>query len=318
MCPSSKKDCDPKKKARAAELRTQLKGAGYEERANKVHDLAERGNELSLSMQQNLAATQNLMFGSGSRSSSSPSHPISSPEQQKKHRKTPWEHDSDSESDDGRSDTVRLTLDGTEVIEKEYKLINGHFALITSRKQLHEVDPYLLAQLRQKRERELAKRKAKEEKKKGKGKGKQSGMPEISMALDLLTTMSSDLQRRRGGEEKSREFVSSKDGVREDRGKASASQSSQKRADYAKYEQEISRWRQVSVDKSQIQEAKSPASSLPSSPSASSAASPMSFRVRAEQCGFSPHGPQDNGGAAQNQDELDIWQKIADEDEKSC
>ncbi|KAI1308164.1 hypothetical protein F5Y03DRAFT_113028 [Xylaria venustula] len=287
MTPSSEKNRDPKQKARAAELMTQLKGAGYEERANKVHDLAERGNELSLSMQENIAEAQNLMYGSGPRSSSSP-------ETQKKHRKTPWEPNSDSESDDGRSDTAHLTPDGTEVIEKEYKLINGHFALITSRKQLHEVDPYLLAQLRQKRKRELAKSK-------GKGKGDQSGMPEISAALDQLTVTSSSTQQRTRGGEKSK------------------SHSSQKTAVDAKYQQEVSRWRQASIAgtrEQHLRDEESPASPLPPSSSAPSSLSPLSFKARAEKCGFSPHGPQGSGNVAENQDERDIWQRIADEDDE--
>lgn len=82
--------------------------------------------------------------------------------------KAPWDPNSDSESDDGRRDTSHFTEDGKHVIQKQYKLINGHYALIAYRLELNEVDPYLLLKLREKRERELARLEVKKKKREGK------------------------------------------------------------------------------------------------------------------------------------------------------
>ncbi len=312
-----------KTELRTAELMSQLKGEGYEERASKVQNLAERGRELNRSMQQNLA---------GARKTTS--------------RKAPWDQDSDS--DDGRSDTAYLTPDGREVVQKEYKLINGHWGLITYRKQLHEVDPYLLLKLREKREKEVAKLEAKD-KRKGK-KVERDGIPRISTPLAQLTGMkaprpttqrtdaagSSGQQRekRAGNSGVSREL---KERVRkEQRGETSAPPTSHD----AEFEREASRWRHVSKGKSPV--SPSPSSS---SSSSSSSASPYSFKARAKQSGFCQPQEHDSGHDADSditdprvpvrrtkkkttstrsgesqcendgEEYLDIWQKIADEDD---
>ncbi|KAI1738799.1 hypothetical protein F4680DRAFT_449599 [Xylaria scruposa] len=157
--------CDPrnieeKQKARTAELLSQLRvGANDTE----VESLTERANELNLRMQRGLAEARHMMYGTASDSSSSPSS--LSTKSSNRSRKAPWDPDSGSESDE---DASYLTEDGKHVVQKQYKLINGHWAMITYRKELHEVDPYLLAKLRDKRKRELAKLEAKQSKRGGK------------------------------------------------------------------------------------------------------------------------------------------------------
>ncbi|TGJ81805.1 hypothetical protein E0Z10_g6962 [Xylaria hypoxylon] len=287
--PYGQVETDPKRKARTAELMTQLKGAGYEERAAKVKSLAERGNQLNRSMHQNLAGIQQMIYGTPTDSSRSCSL---------------LDIDSDSESENGRRDTAYLTDDGKEVIQREYKLINGHWALITSRKQLHEVDAYLLLQLREKRERKLA-------------------------------------TQRKDGKQIEREQTVS-DSI-ENRGPKPSSSLSVD--DIALYP-EVILWRKVStgISKKDTEKQK---------PSASSSSSLSSFRARAEQKGFRPIGEWDsdqeyeletqehnleytdttdhmvpvrqarkkakftNHGKshmAESQEDLDIWQKIADEE----
>ncbi|KAI0489913.1 hypothetical protein F4859DRAFT_523727 [Xylaria cf. heliscus] len=158
--------CDPentkeKRKARAAELLSQFR---YKENEAEIQSLTERANKLNLSMRRGIAEAQHMMYGASRDVPSSPLSPR--PENQdytwggrpsSRSGKAPWDPASDSESDDGRRDTTDLTADGKHVVEKQYKLINGHWALIAYRRELHEVDPYLLLKLREKREKELAK-----------------------------------------------------------------------------------------------------------------------------------------------------------------
>ncbi|KAI0866284.1 hypothetical protein F4860DRAFT_508678 [Xylaria cubensis] len=130
--PSNSKE---KEKARTAELLSQLRiGVNEEE----VQSLTKRGNELNLSMQRGLSEARHIMFGTASDSSSL--HSSSRAD-------NPLDSDSGFESDEG--DT--LTEDGKHVVQKRDILINGHWATIKYRKELHEVDPYLLAKLQDKR-----------------------------------------------------------------------------------------------------------------------------------------------------------------------
>ncbi|KAI1755564.1 hypothetical protein F4782DRAFT_551767 [Xylaria castorea] len=172
LCPR----CDPentkeKRKARTAELMSQLR---HGENQAEIENLTERGNQLNVSMRHGIAEARHMMFGA-SDSSESPLSPVVEHKTctagrswgarpSSRSGKAPWDPDSDSESDDGRRDTSYLTGDGKQVVQKQYKLISGHWALIAYRKELHEVDPYLLAKLRDKRKRELAKVEAKERK----------------------------------------------------------------------------------------------------------------------------------------------------------
>ncbi|KAI3331563.1 hypothetical protein HD806DRAFT_163969 [Xylariaceae sp. AK1471] len=151
--------CDPsntkaKRKARAAELMSQLMGPQHEEDAADVQNMTARAAEIQLSMHQNIKNARDFMYGG------SDQKPVAVGQS--------WGAvgpDSDSDSDDGRSDTSYLTDDGRHVIQKQYKLINGHWALIAYRRELHEVDPVLLVKLREKRDKALAKRETKERKK---------------------------------------------------------------------------------------------------------------------------------------------------------
>ncbi|TRX98775.1 hypothetical protein FHL15_000117 [Xylaria flabelliformis] len=181
MCKGSRTEmtCDTrnlteKQKARTAELISQLRlGVNEEE----VQNLTERANELNLSMQRGLAEARHIMFGTALDSSSSPSssraenqtHVVGSSRSAKsssRSGKGPLDFDSGSESDSGQCDT--LTEDGKHVVQKRNILINGHWALITYRKELHEVDPYLLAKLQDKRKKKPAVE-VKDRKREGKG-----------------------------------------------------------------------------------------------------------------------------------------------------
>ncbi|KAI2626181.1 hypothetical protein GGS21DRAFT_276640 [Xylaria nigripes] len=62
----------------------------------------------------------------------------------------PWDPDSDDESG-------YLTDGGKHVMMKKSVSVCGHDAVITYRNALHEVDPFLLSRLREKREKKLAK-----------------------------------------------------------------------------------------------------------------------------------------------------------------
>ncbi|KAI0457543.1 hypothetical protein F5B21DRAFT_83357 [Xylaria acuta] len=169
--------CDPedtkeKRKLRTAELMSQLR---HGENEAEVQSLTERANELNLSMRKGIAEARHMMFGAASGSSTPPLSPSAENRNyiagrswgarpSSRSGKAPWDPDSGSESDEGRRDTSRLTDDGKHVVQKEYKLINGHWALIAYRKEVREVDPHLLLKLREKREKELAKLEAKKRK----------------------------------------------------------------------------------------------------------------------------------------------------------
>jgi hypothetical protein len=144
----------------------QLMGPQHEENAAEVQSMTARAAELQVSMHDNVRSAREFLYGS----SNTPSEET----EKEKKKKRPvvagqaWGAvgpDSDSDSDDGRRDTTYLTEDGQHVIQKQYKLVSGHYALIPYRWELHEVDPILLMKLREKRDKALAKRAAKERKK---------------------------------------------------------------------------------------------------------------------------------------------------------
>ncbi|KAH8165267.1 hypothetical protein CIB48_g2968 [Xylaria polymorpha] len=147
---------------------------GHGQNEAEVQSLTQRANELNLSMQRGIAEVRHMMFGPAPSCSSPLSPGIEhqtrswSARLSSRSGKAPWDPNSDSESDDGRRDTSHFTEDGKHVIQKQYKLINGHYALIAYRLELNEVDPYLLLKLREKRERELARLEVKKKKREGK------------------------------------------------------------------------------------------------------------------------------------------------------
>ncbi|KAI0509269.1 hypothetical protein F5B22DRAFT_358293 [Xylaria bambusicola] len=254
-------DYDQKLMKRTAELMSQLR---LEEGATNVKNLVDRGNTVSKSMHENLVQTQNMISC-----------------------KAPWDPNSDSDSDAGNRDTAHLTPDGTEVIQKEYVLINGHYALITYRKQLKDVDPYLLLKLRQKREKEVAKWEAKQKKGKGRGfEGEQDSKQCISEPLAQLTGIKANTSARRTAAGESRGNLDEglshlQEKLREGRVKARAS---------------------------------SPFS-LPSS----SSSSERSFKARAARVGFHPTKSgesikrQGKDRVVELDDDPDIWLMIADQ-----
>ncbi|KAK5634462.1 hypothetical protein RRF57_010175 [Xylaria bambusicola] len=282
-------DYDQKRTARTVELMSQLK---VEEGVTNVKNLVEHGNKISKSMHENLLVTQNMISC-----------------------KAPGDPNSDSDSDSGSRDTAHLTPDGTEVIQKEYVLINGHYALITYRKKLKDVDPYLLLKLRQKREKELAKWEEKQKKGKGKGsEGKQGVKPCISEPLAQLTGMkaNSSVRRAVGGQKRGGELGDGLDylqgKLQEERAKARASPPLKTVAENASSRGEVGQRRQASKAKS---------SSYSSSSSSSS--SGKSFKARAAQIGFHPTEStesierQSKGHFVEIDDDPDIWLMIADE-----
>ncbi|KAI0541259.1 hypothetical protein GGR58DRAFT_498334 [Xylaria digitata] len=147
-------------KARAAELMSQFKGAGYQERDARVQSLAERGKEINRSMHQNLADTQKMIYGA-----------------------TSEDLGSDTSSDDWRREETYLTDDGKEAIEKRYRLIDDHLAYITYRKNLNEIDPYLLLRLQE--------RQAKKAGTKGKQVEREQDAPNLSENTAPTTSYSS-------------------------------------------------------------------------------------------------------------------------------
>ncbi|KAI0426124.1 hypothetical protein F5Y09DRAFT_351611 [Xylaria sp. FL1042] len=275
-----------KQKIRAAELLSQLKGDDYEERDIKVRNFAERGKELTLN------SSRNQDLGRGQRT-----------------RKAPWETNSDSESGDDKPDKACLSRDGKEVIQKEYKFINGHWALLTYRRQLNEVDPGLLVKLRENREKQQAKRKARQEERKAKGIEREQ-LPLISTPPAQLTGMGSPRpttprtpRKERG--RKSEHFENHRQ--------------PSKHAMTDAEQQEVSQWRQISkteTKETHPQEGE-PSLSLPSSPSSLShisssstaSPSPKSFKARAKAIGFRPIERFDS------QADIDIWERIADGEE---
>ncbi|KAF2966365.1 hypothetical protein GQX73_g7225 [Xylaria multiplex] len=150
-------------KARAAELMSQFKGAGYEERDARIQSLAERGKKINRSMHQNLADTHKMIYGATA--------------------DDPLDLDSDASSDDWRKEEIYLTDDGKEVIEKKYRLIDGHLAYITYRKNLNEIDSYLLLQLQEQQEKKSGK--------KGKQVERAHNAPNLSKNTDPTTPYSS-------------------------------------------------------------------------------------------------------------------------------
>ncbi|KAI1275265.1 hypothetical protein F5Y07DRAFT_179806 [Xylaria sp. FL0933] len=285
---------DSKQKVRAAELMAQLKGDKYEERSAEVRHLAERGNELNMNLYKSL-----------------------SPPRRHRTRKPSWIPNSDSECEDTRLENAYLTPDGKEVVEKQYKLMNGHWAALTYRKQLHEVDPRLLAALRQRREKEQVRWMAKQEKRK-KAKGgigeQQDGMPRASTPLAQMGAPRSTY--RKHAEKDSRERSR---GHRQDR----VPLPSNRVVHDAACQREVARWRQVSsaeTEKTVPWEEKTPSPPPPSTPpqilssSPTSFLSPDSFRMRAERSGFHPTGKSASSRVVDNEDHLDIWEQIADEE----
>ncbi|GAP92542.2 hypothetical protein SAMD00023353_8800160 [Rosellinia necatrix] len=129
-----------RRRARAAELMAHL---GVGDGDGEVRRLAAQGEGLNAAMRRGVAEAQRA----GTSTSSSGSG-----------GRRPW--DPDSSEDDGRRDTTRLSDDGRHVVQKEYKLVGGHWALIAYRRELCEIEPEVLAALRAQREREVAREEA--------------------------------------------------------------------------------------------------------------------------------------------------------------
>ncbi|KAI1351516.1 hypothetical protein F5Y01DRAFT_325324 [Xylaria sp. FL0043] len=285
---------DSKQKVRAAELMAQLKGDRYEERSAEVRHLAERGNELNLNLYKTL-----------------------SPARHHRTRKASWVPNSDSECEDTRLENAYLTPDGKEVVEKQYKLMNGHWASLTYRKQLHEVDPGLLAALRQRREKERGRWIARQEKKK-KAKGSigelQDGMFRTSTPLAQMGAPRSTHRKHAEKDSGERSRGHRQDGV---------PLPSKHVVHDAACQREVTRWRQVSsaeTEKAFLWEEQTPSPPPPSTPppilsaSPTSFLSPDSFRMRAERSGFHPTGKSDSSRVVDKEDHLDIWEQLADEE----
>ncbi|KAI1157852.1 hypothetical protein F5B18DRAFT_137931 [Nemania serpens] len=167
--------CDPKNRKknldRIAEFMAQLRP---QENADKIQQLAEAGRDLNRSMRRNIAEVRCIAFGkpTSDRPPSAPSDESYTAGRTNGRGRAPWE---ESDSD---SDSTRLSMDMKHVIEKKYKLIDGHWSVISYRWELDEVDPDLLLKLKDKREKELAKEKRKEEKRKGmNGRDNNIGIP---------------------------------------------------------------------------------------------------------------------------------------------
>ncbi|KAJ8131332.1 hypothetical protein O1611_g2296 [Lasiodiplodia mahajangana] len=152
-----------KHKTRREELLAQL---GHQDNTREVQHMLDQSRNLDLNMRRGISEAQQILYGPRDAGGYTDKHSwCGSPGVTGRTAKAPWELDSDEDSDDGQRDTSYLTLDGKHVIQKQYKLINGHWALISYRKELHEVDHFLLLQLQEKRERELAKERRKTERK---------------------------------------------------------------------------------------------------------------------------------------------------------
>ncbi|KAI1133576.1 hypothetical protein F5Y10DRAFT_283892 [Nemania abortiva] len=161
-----------KYRTRHTELLAQLK---HQDNVREVQELTERSRNLNLSMCRGVAEARQIATGHGNiirdsniRGSRDECYTVEDI-CKLSGRNSGWiaPHD---DSDDGH-DKSYLTADGKHVIEKEYKLIDGHWALIPYRKELHEVDPHLLAALQEERERELARQWRRKEKKRAKEAG---------------------------------------------------------------------------------------------------------------------------------------------------
>ncbi|KAI0109712.1 hypothetical protein GGR51DRAFT_569936 [Nemania sp. FL0031] len=138
--------------SRYAELLAQLRP---QDNTRGVQTLIDRSRDCDIKMRRGLIETRQLLYG---RNSDDENYNAA-----KRSKQAPWELDSDEDSDDGRRDKSYLTPDGKQVVQRQYKLINGHWAFITYRKELHEVDPALLLKLQEEREKELAKERRKAE-----------------------------------------------------------------------------------------------------------------------------------------------------------
>ncbi|KAI0206508.1 hypothetical protein F4808DRAFT_469601 [Astrocystis sublimbata] len=163
--------CDPetkkeKQQARIEELKQHF---GHDESVARVQKLAERSSELSRSMKEGIIDAQRMMYGAA------PSDPLHKGPDQERIIGRSWgpHREEDSGSDDGRRDGSYLTDDGQHVYSKEYVLMNGHYALISVKKEVQEVDPYIVEKLREKRDKAIAKLEAKGERKAEKKKEKE-------------------------------------------------------------------------------------------------------------------------------------------------
>ncbi|KAI1363002.1 hypothetical protein F5Y08DRAFT_341073 [Xylaria arbuscula] len=289
---------DLKQKARASELMSQLKGDSYKENETNLQHLAKRGEQLSREMYENSVETQHMMSG-----------------------REPWDLESeDTLSDTGSHDTAYLTPEATAVIEKEYVLISGHYALITYRKQLDQVDPYLLLKLREKREREIARWEARnKEKREGKkNKRDRDAKPQISETLAQLTGMKPT--PRRSVSSASSKVSKASDGLTDLQERLARA-----RLEDAELRSQVSQKRQSSLSlKSDPMASVSSLPSLSSPPSLSdlssmtftTSSSVRSFRARAQQTGFYPINSANSSKrrVAQVDEDVDIWLKVADEE----
>ncbi|KAJ2977496.1 hypothetical protein NUW58_g7793 [Xylaria curta] len=141
LCPRcNPEEAKKKRAARTAELITQF---GHKENEAEVQKLTDRAGELNLSMRRGIRDARNIISGNISGNTRSSSDPSS-------------------------DDSMYITADGKHVIEKQYTLIGGHWAHVTYRRELDEVDPLILLKLQEKRENQLAKERKRKEKKKAK------------------------------------------------------------------------------------------------------------------------------------------------------
>jgi hypothetical protein len=157
---------------------SQFMGPEHEEDADEMRDLARRTRDLHLRIAESALSSPRQRNYSDKDKIPTAGHAWSGRYGGARDGRAPWDPDSDSDSDDGRRDTTRLTEDGQHVISKQYKLIDGHWALTTTRLELHEVDPFLLIKLRDKRDKALAKyeeKKRRKEEKKKRMKNQESG-----------------------------------------------------------------------------------------------------------------------------------------------
>ncbi|KAI1113158.1 hypothetical protein F5Y14DRAFT_232147 [Nemania sp. NC0429] len=169
--------CDPvkseKQRERVSELMERFRP---QESVDAVQRLTDRGRELTRLMRRQVAEARKIAFGTAA-SERSPSAPrgesytvrrggLKAPRGPREERGR-WGPDSEPDS----GDEFQLSADMKYVVEKRYKRIDGHLSLISYRREFDEVDPDLLAELREQREKEIAKAKRKEEKRKAKAAG---------------------------------------------------------------------------------------------------------------------------------------------------
>lgn len=292
---------DQKQKGRASELMAQLKGDGYKENETNLRSLVERGEKLGRAMYENSIETQHIMSG-----------------------RELWDLESDTSSDTGSDDATQLTLDGTEVIQKEYVLISGHYALITYRKKLDQIDPYLLLKLCKKREKEIAKWEARnKDKGKESTKSKRYRYPKPCMPESLTGVKPTPHRSISSGSNQAGKLGDGFTDLQERLAKT--------RLEDAELRSEVSRRRRqssVSSSKSNAAASASP-SPFPSAPPSlsdlssmtfSTTSSARSFRARAERAGLVFPGNSANSSKKRSivdtDEDVDIWLKIADEEEQ--